>query len=402
MILSPKQRSVWREATRRWNVLVGAVRSGKTYVNYFMIAKRMRQLPPGNAMLIGKTERTYARNVLDPMRQIFGEELVGQVKGGGIVALFGRRCYIIGANDERAISKLQGIGLVYANGDEFPLWPESFFQMLKSRLSEPGACCDLTANPENPHHWAKTFIDTTANLASWHFTIDDNPFLDSDYVEAIKSEYTGIWRRRYILGEWCAAEGAVYSMFDEAVHVVDCLPMMRRYWVAIDYGTTNPTVFLLVGEGVDNCLYVMDEYRYDSAKHNGIVKTDLQYKTDYSLWIRHHNVQPRWVIIDPSAASFIAQMAAEPKVHNLARADNAVVDGIRRTSTLLSAGRLKIHRSCTGGIAEMSGYTWDAKASEHGEDIPIKKADHGPDALRYLVNATRNIWGKWISYREAA
>lgn len=381
--------------------MIGAASSGKTYVSYFLKAKRMRQLPPGNCLLIGKTERTYARNVLDPMRDLFGDQFVSQVKGNGVVEMFGRQCYLVGANDERSITKIQGISIVYADCDEFPTYPESFFQMLKSRLRQPGACADLTANPENPYHWAKTFIDTTKNLRSWHFLLDDNPFLDTAYVEAIKQEYTGVWYRRYILGEWCAAEGAVYSMFDESLHVVDQLPAMRQYWVGVDYGTTNPTVFLLMGEGVDDCLYVIDEYRYDSAEHGGRQKTDAQYSADYRLWIQHHGVKPRWVIIDPSAASFIAQLHAD-KIQNLAHADNAVLDGIRRVSTLLGANRLKIHRSCKGLIQEMSGYVWDAKAALVGDDKPLKVNDHSVDALRYLCNGIRNVWSRWITQQKAA
>ncbi len=395
MIYSPKQADVLLNANARWNALVGAVRSGKTFVDYDLKALRMRLLPPGNSLLVGKTQRTYERNVLDPMRERFGGRCVSRVHGDGTVSLFGRRCYLVGANDERAVDKIRGIGLVYADCDEFTTYPENFFQMLKSRLSEPGACCDLTANPEGPSHWAKKFIDETPGLKAWHFTLDDNPFLDPAFVAQLKREYTGVWYQRYILGLWVAAEGAVYSMFDTAAHVVDNLPAMRAYWVGIDYGTTAPTVFLLLGQGVDDCLYVADEWRYDSAQHSGRTRTDVQYGVAYREWIARQETPPRFVFVDPSAASFIAQLHADG-VRGLAHADNEVLPGIMRVASLLSAKRLKVHKHCVGLIAELTGYVWDPKATQRGEDVPLKLNDHGPDALRYVIQGVRDVWQRWI------
>jgi PBSX family phage terminase large subunit len=357
--------------------------------------------PPGNSLLIGKTERTLTRNVLDPMRERFGARYVSEIDHNGAIRLFGRRCYVVGANDERAIRKIQGISLVYAYGDEFATWPESFFNMLKSRLRTPGAKFDGTCNPEGPYHWAKTSLLDRAgdlDLFSRHFVLDDNPFLDTSYVMALKTEYVGMWYKRYILGLWVAAEGAVYDMFDESSHAIDSLPVnddgypaLVRYWVGVDYGTTNPTVFLLVGQDAAGKLYVCDEWRYDSAEHGGRQKTDQEYSAAFRDWIASHAVLPKFVFIDPSAASFIAQLRRDG-VRNLASADNSVGDGIRRVATLFSSGRLLIHKRCKGLIREISGYVWDAKAQAYGEDTPCKQADHGPDALRYVINGTVNAW----------
>src|SRR5690606_7810289 len=145
--------------------------------------------------------------------------------------------------------------------------------------------------------------------------------------------------------------------FDPDKHVVKTLPPMRRYWVGVDYGTTNPTVFLLVGEGADDCLYVCREWRWDSrAKERRL--TDAELSAEYQRWIG--NVTPYRVFIDPAAASFIVQMRKDG-VRGIAPADNAVRDGIQDVSTLLGAGRLRIHESCTGLIEEMGTYVWDAK-----------------------------------------
>lgn len=393
-LLSPKQQGIWAEiaaAPARWNVMAGAVSSGKTYLGYFLKAKRMLRLPPGNCLLVGKTYRSYCRNVLDPMRELWGPELVEQPKGDGTVRLFGRRCYVMGANDERSVQKIQGISLVYCDGDEFATWPESFFQMLKSRLRQPGATCDLTCNPEGPRHWAKTFIDSEA-ARYWHFTLDDNPFNTAEFDESIRQEYTGLWYRRHILGEWVAAEGAVYDMFSMERHVIDYEPDITRSWVGVDYGTTNPTVFVWLAQAADGRLFVLDEWRHDPAASRGRTQmTDVQFSVALKTFVEGRH--PKQIFVDPSAASFRLQ-AFRDGIRPLAPADNAVVDGIRGVASLLSSNRLMIHKRCGDLIDEMVGYVWDPAAQERGEDAPRKLADHGPDALRYAVRGARSYWSR--------
>ena len=393
MQLSQKQQTIWNAPKRRWNFAIGAVQSGKTYLSYFTLLKRVLEQPPGNIALIGKTERTLRRNVIVPMRDLFGSKIISQVYGDGQIKIAGRMCYIYGANDARAVTKIQGAQFVYAYGDEIPTWPQTFFEMLRSRLSPVGACFDGTGNPEGPYHWFKVNvidhepaeralpkgkpIKLTRNY--FHFILYDNPFLDPDYVSALESEYTGMWKKRYIDGLWAAAEGAIYDMFDEALHVVESVPenvKILRWFSAVDYGTVNPCVFYLIGLGNDEKFYVVDEYRWDSVEHTGRQKTDAQYSKDYAAFINRWRVQPEWCFIDPSAQSFITQMHHD-NVYGVYEADNAVLDGIRRMAMLMAAGRLKILKRCKHLIAEISGYVWDSKAQERGEDAPLKIADHG-------------------------
>ena len=392
-----KQRASLREAKARLNIWEGAVRSGKTVASIYAWLEYLgRFAPPGDLLMVGKTERTLKRNVLG---------VISEIDPGGITSypsrgecyIFGRRVYCVGANDVRAEGKIRGLTLAGAYGDELTLWPEGFFTMMLSRLSVKGARFFGTTNPDGPYHWLKTnYLERAGlDLARFSFTLEDNPYLDPQFVAALKSEYVGLWYQRYILGLWVAAEGAIYDMFDESVHVVEELPEMRKYWSAIDYGTVAPTVFLLFGLGVDNVLYVADEWRWDSSSQGGRQKTDAQYSAAFREWL---TVKTEWNFIDPSAASFLAQLYAD-RVAHLAPADNSVLDGIRRVGSLLGAGRLKIHRKCTGLIKELSGYAWDPKAQGRGEDVPLKGADHGPDALRYFVNGTRNVWRGWVSGR---
>ncbi len=384
---SPKQARVFLNATARWNILSGAVRSGKTYITYDLLPLRVMEQGPGNCILIAKTERTLRRNIIDPLQEKFGTSLVSGVYGDGLVDLFGRTFYIAGANDERAVTKIQGMGLVYAYGDEVTTWPESFFQMLKSRLDKPGAKFDGTCNPESPYHWFKSFIDSEGlNIYHEHFCIDDNPFLDADFVESLKAEYTGLWYKRYILGLWVMAEGVIYDMFDEAKHVIDTCPQARDHYVSIDYGTGNPTAMGLFGVK-GNEAWLEREYYYDHTK-SGRQKTDSEYSQDLKDFLGE--IQPKAIIVDPSALSFKTQLKKDG-FRNVKDADNAVLDGIRTQATMLQTGRYKIHLSCKETIREYSGYVWDARAQEKGEDKPIKQQDHCKDMERYFLHTLFSI-----------
>ncbi|SMB97804.1 phage terminase, large subunit, PBSX family [Thermanaeromonas toyohensis ToBE] len=383
---SRKQLDVIANTTARLNILDGSVRSGKTIASLVAWIMFVAEAPPGELLMVGKTERTLKRNVLDPLEQMVGSKYFKLNRGAGEATLFGRRIYLAGANDERAEGKIRGMTLVGAYGDEITLWPESFFTMLLSRLSVSGAKFIGTTNPDSPYHWLmKNYLKRAGelNLKRWQFQLDDNLNLDPAYVEALKKEYTGLWYRRYILGEWVQAEGAVYDMFDDTVHAVDEIPQQFiRYYVGVDYGTNNPTVFLLIGQHEDK-LYVIDEYYWDSSER-GRQKTDAEYSRDLQEFIKGR--YPQAIVIDPSATSFITQLRRDG-VRLIRQADNAVVDGIRTVAAFLSQKRLFVYRKkCPNLLREFTTYVWDTQAQKRGEDRPLKQNDHALDSLRYVLH----------------
>ena len=398
-------KKAWRslvESTARLNIWHGAVRSGKTVTSIVRWLEYVATAPPGDLAMIGKTERTLYRNVIAPMETMLGQDLCRYKRGTGELHLLGRRVWVLGANDAKAEGKVRGMTLAGAYGDELTLWPEAVFRQLLTRLSVPGAKFFGTTNPDNPRHWLKAdFLDRAGelNLRAWHFTLLDNPHLTREYIKGLEAENTGLWRRRFVYGEWVAAEGAVYDMFSVERHVVDKLPRITRWpVVAVDYGTTNPFVALQVGVGADQRLYVAREWRWDSAK-KGRQLTDPEYSRALLDW--YGKQRPEMVHYDPSAASFGLQLWRDG--HPAPRAaNNDVLEGIRYVAALLAADRLRIHRSCAGLIEELLNYTWDPKAQERGEDRPLKQNDHGPDALRYAVMATRPIWRQWLRHQVNA
>ena len=396
--LSRKQLTSIGQATARINLWHGSVRSGKTIASLlaFVIAVATAG-PSGLIIICGRSLQTIERNVLEPLqdRALFGPlaRHVVHTRGATTAVILGRTVHLIGAADARAEGRLRGLTAQLAYVDEATLLPEGFWTQLLARLSVPGARLFATTNPDSPRHWLKTgYLDRAGelNLRSWHFKLADNPSLSPEYVADLAAEYVGLWRRRMIDGAWVVAEGAVYDMWDESRHVVDELPTMRRHWCGIDYGTTNPFAAVLLGEGVDGRLYVTNEWRHDSrAAHRSM--TDAQYSAAVRSWLADLAVIPEWTFIDPSAASFSTQMWQDGHP-GLARARNDVVEGIRSVAALLAAGRLLVHESCSGLLAELPGYSWDPKATARGDDAPIKADDHSADALRYAVHSTAHEW----------
>lgn len=382
-------------STRRLNIWDGAVRASKTVASLIRWLRYVDVGPPGELLMAGKTERTLLRNVLHPMMEILDPGELRVNLGAGEAELWGRRLYLAGANDARAETKIRGLTLAGGYGDEITTWPESFFRMLLSRLSVTGAQFFGTTNPDAPGHWLhRDFLKRTGDLdlARFHFTIDDNPYLDPAFVASLKQEYTGLWYKRFIEGEWVVAEGAVYDMLDEAVHLVDELPELLEHWVGIDEGTTNPTVVLMLSLGVDGCLYAHSEWR-------GRGRSPVAYSRSLRAWLadrRDEGRVPRWIWVDPAAAHLREQFRSDG-IPNVAAASNAVLKGIAGVASLFATRRLKLHRTTTQQTwSELTGYAWDPKAQARGEDAPLKVDDHGPDALRYVVRGARHVWRAWL------
>lgn len=415
--LDGKGAAATRLADRRINVWEGSVRSGKTVGSILKWLQFVRTAAPGNLLMVGKTERTLTRNIIEPIVAWLGPKRARHVIGSGELWVCGRRIYLVGANNELAQDKIRGLTLVGAYVDEATLVPETFWTMLLSRLSEPGAKLFATTNPDNPAHWFKRdYLDRAAvwltgdgqtmrfdgpdrlDLARFSFRLDDNLWLlrhNPSYVEQLKREYVGLWYRRYILGEWIMAEGSIYSMWDPARHVVSTVPDgLRWIGLGVDYGTQNPFAALLLGLGRDpaqgrNRLYLAREWRWDSRRERRHL-TDAEYSTQLRGWLDTQQVRPEWTCVDPSAASFVEQLYRDGLVPT--GADNAVVDGIRLTASLLASDQLAVHTSCAGWIDEVPGYVWDQKSAEAGEDKPVKLMDHSLDAGRYVLKTTEAAW----------
>lgn len=379
----------------------GSIRSGKTVsegISFFIWS--FANFSDQNFALCGKTINSFRRNVWNWAKSILrlrGYQVTESRDENKIIISYRGKTnyfYVFGGRDERSQDLIQGITLAGVLFDEVALMPESFVNQATGRCSVAGSKFWFNCNPDNPSHWfKKNWIDRAKDkkLLYLHFTMDDNLSLSEDIKERYKGLYVGVFFKRFILGLWVVAEGAIYDMFDEDANVYHVLPTkIDRYpepTIAIDYGTTNPLAALLCLDG-ETKLYIEDEY-YFNSRAEGYQKTDEQYIDDIEKWLTSHlgkNFEVLFVV-DPSAASFIT--ALRIRGYRVREADNEVLDGIRLVSTFMSKRILQINKRCKNLIREILGYVWDDSGKVEKEK-PLKMNDHAVDAMRYFIKTRIN------------
>lgn len=402
-MISKKQNEYLQNCNHLWNIKYGATGSGKSFLDYSVVIPKRILATRGEGLitLFGYTRDTFERNILQPMRDIWGQSLVPQLKSGNTINLFGKTCYVLGADKVTSVARIQGQTIEYAYGDEITTWSQPLFEMLKSRLRCEHSVFDGTCNPDSPTHWFKEFLDSNADIYQQKYTIDENPFLPSRFVEELKKEYEGtVYYDRYILGNWTKAEGLIWPMYEKALEKIECNAVdfpVEKMRVSIDYGTLNAFAALLWLK-IDNIWYAERGYYY-SGRDQHRTKTDNDYLQDLELWLadilevwnnkRESGQQMPSIkcIIDPSAASFIALLRRQ-KWATVIQADNNVLDGIRETATCLQLGYIKVNPDIKEIKDEFQGYVWDESTEE---ERPLKENDHLCDSLRYLCKTMRLV-----------
>lgn len=251
---TPMQQEYVRNANHRWNIKTGATGSGKTFLDYsIIIPKRIINCKgKGLIILIGNTKNSVERNVLTPMREWWGDQLVGSIRNNdNTTKIFGKKCIVMGADKVNQVARIQGATVEYCYGDEVSTWNKEVFEMLKSRLRTENSKFDGTCNPASPKHWFKQFLDSNADIYQQSYTIDDNPFLPDEFVKQLKQEYFGtVYYDRYILGKWKSAEGIIYRMFsDHPTRYFTDRPKYDYIQVGLDFGG-NHSAHTIVASGL--------------------------------------------------------------------------------------------------------------------------------------------------------
>ena len=383
-MISPKQQKILAFPYSKYDALIcdGAVRSGKTSIMMVaFIDWAMREFSGQRFGICGKTVDSATKNIIVPyismsyakerytIRWRRSDKLL-EVKRGSVVNWF----EVFGGKDESSFMLIQGRTLAGV----LALMPESFVNQALARCSVDGARMWFSCNPDNPNHWF--YVNwikrcSERNALYLHFTMPDNPSLSEKTLARYEAMYTGVFYRRYIMGEWCLAEGLVYD-FSEA-NITDEVPEFADYYISIDYGTLNPFSCGLWAVNGNKAVRI-NEYYYD-GRANYKQLTDEEYCDAVERLTDGYEIKR--AVIDPSAASFIT--ALKRRRFRVQQADNAVLDGIRRTAVYLKNGNIKIHRCCTDAIREFGLYRWDDKKTE---DAVVKENDHAMDDIRYFCN----------------
>jgi PBSX family phage terminase large subunit len=375
----------------------GAVRSGKTLcMGLSFICWATRRFDGERFAMCGRTIGSIRRNLLSslvPVLEDIGFACEDKVSKNLLTISYRGRSnsfYLFGGRDESSQSLIQGVTLAGVLMDEAALMPRSFVEQACARCSVTGSKIWFNCNPEGPYHWFYSqWIKKAAekNALYLHFTLDDNPALSREIIARYRGMFSGVFYRRFILGEWVAAQGRVYDFFDETM-LGEPPEECGRYAMSCDYGTANPFSLGLWGQK-DGVWYRLREFYYDSRRE-GRQKTDAEYVRDAVSLAAGRKLER--IVVDPSAASFIEALLSAGLPAE--KADNDVLSGIRVTADMLKNGRLVICRGCGDALREFGLYCWEEGGAR---DSPVKQNDHAMDDIRYFaVSAAREERGGFM------
>lgn len=389
MPISEKQKQILAFPYTKYDALIcdGAIRSGKTvFMMLAFVDDAMRRYRDQRFGICGKTVDSTVKNIITPyISLVYAQEkyrMQWRRSDKLLVVSCGNRTNyfeVFGGKDESSFTLIQGRTLAGVLLDEVALQPRSFVEQALARCSVTGSKLWFNCNPDSPQHWF--YLEWVKeperhNAIRLHFTLDDNPALDECIRKRYERMYSGVFYNRYILGEWCVAEGLVYQLFNAEKHIVEAMPEAGRYFLSVDYGTLNPFSAGLwcVSGGVATRIR---EYYHD-GRNTMMQKTDSEYYAELEKLAGDYPVEH--IVIDPSAASMITEILRRGK-YSVRKAKNDVIPGISYTAALLQAGRLKIYKGCEDIIREFGLYRWDEKQTT---DKVIKENDHAMDDMRYF------------------
>lgn len=401
MIYTAKQQEYIRESSgHRWGIKAGAVRSGKTFLDlaYTIPANiKARRGKPGLCVILGNTRGTLQRNVIVPLQELFGSNIVSDIRSDNTAEIFGEKVFCLGADNVRHVDRIRGASIKYCYGDEVATYSPDVFNMLKSRLDKPYSRFDGACNPENPAHWLKQFLDSKADIYLQTYTLDDNPFLPADFVANLKKEYAGtVLYDRYVLGLWVAAEGAIYRPFvdNPQEHIIDKPPYISDACIGIDFGGNGSAHAF-------SCVGFTPHYRemiiLDEFYHKGEL-TPQQLESAYVAFAdRNRALYPVMESMADNAETTLikglqeaAYRARTVPVYKCAK--RPINDRINCAVRLFASKRLKIMRHCTHAIGAFSAAVWDEK--QIGKDVRLDNGSYELD----ILDATEYAYERRIPY----
>lgn len=378
MAFSAKQQEYFRNATHRWNIKSGATRSGKTYMDYFVIPKRIRSMAnkEGLAVLLGNTKGTLQRNIIEPLQALWGVNYVSDIRSDNTAIMFGEKVHCLGADKISQVDRLRGSSIKYCYGDEIVTWHADVFTMLKSRLDRDYSRFDGTCNPDNPNHWFKKFLESDADIYCQTYTLDDNPFLPDVVKKNIKKEYYGtVFYDRYVLGKWVTAEGLIYKELADNTeqYMIDRadVPHLHSVCVGEDFGgNKSGHAIVCSGIGADGKLYFTDA-RFRKA--TGSTASGLVSWSCSTFDEIYADLDYYFDVYADSAEQVLINSIREKTNFSIYNAlKKPIVDRIRLLNILIASDRVRFVRGKTETLVEaLCTAAWDDKAMED------KRLDNG-------------------------
>ena len=391
MKMTNKQREFWANCNnKRYNIKSGATRSGKTFLDYYLIPKRvMERDGSGLIVILGHTKGTIQRNIIEPMQEMYGTEYVSDISSDNTLKLFGKRAYALGADKKSRVDILRGASFQYVYGDEVATWSPEVFSMIHSRMDKPDSVFDGTCNPDDPNHWFKEFIDNSDNVYHQKYTIYDNPYNPPDFVKALENEYRGtIYFDRYILGEWVRAEGVIYKDFaakyeDYEIDLED-IPELGHIAIGVDFGGTGSKhAFVATGITADfSDVIILMSRRIET----GIEPNELSSKfVDFLIEVE--DTFGRVNVIYTDSAEQVLPLGFRSELRNRGLGNRVirgsrkirVNDRIRLVGSLIGTRRLWYTKLAQSAKEALSQSLWDEKVI--GQEVRLDNGTTDVDTL---------------------
>lgn len=391
MKMTDKQREFWANCNnKRYNIKSGATRSGKTFLDYYLIPKRvMERDGSGLIVILGHTKGTIQRNIIEPMQEMYGTEYVSDISSDNTLKLFGKRAYALGADKKSRVDILRGASFQYVYGDEVATWSPEVFSMIHSRMDKPDSVFDGTCNPDDPNHWFKEFIDNSDNVYHQKYTLYDNPYNPPDFVKALEDEYRGtIYFDRYILGEWVRAEGVIYKDFaakyeDYEIDLED-IPELGHIAIGVDFGGTGSKhAFVATGITADfSDVIILMSRRIET----GIEPNELSSKfVDFLIEVE--DTFGRVNVIYTDSAEQVLPLGFRSELRNRGLGNRVirgsrkirVNDRIRLVGSLIGTRRLWYTKLAQSAKEALSQSLWDEKVI--GQEVRLDNGTTDVDTL---------------------
>lgn len=371
---TPKQVDFFNDANHRWNIKSGATRSGKTFMDYFILPERIteRKGKKGLTVFLGVNKGSIQRNLIDPLQDIYGTILVSDIKSDNTARIFGEKVYCLGTEKINSVNRIRGSSIKYLYGDEFAEWHESVFQMVKSRMDKPYSLADLTCNPGDPEHWAHEFMTSDADIYLQEYELDDNTKLDKSIADELKKEYAGtVFYDRFILGKWVRAEGSCFVAFRDDWNVIksekekkEIIDKIMFIEIGCDIGGGgSATAYTAMGYYMDSekglCAAALEEL-YDTKNISADAIRD-NFK-NFTIYIRgKYGKNISLAAVDSAEQLIKKSFARSTTVRVVDSMKKPILDRIRMIDYLFAERRYVIFDCCPHLISAYHAAVWNTK-----------------------------------------
>ena len=294
---------------------------------------------------------------------------------------------------EAGRDKFAGASLDYVWFDEEP--PEDIYDECAMRVVDKKGLLFGTMTPllGLTFVYKRIYLNSNNDPEVWHIFMEwaDNPYLDAEEVARVSAAMTEQERdvRRY--GRFVDAKGAVYTEFDERVHVIRPFDIPRDWQdkLSIDPGLNNPLSCHWYAVDYDGNVYVVAEH-FESGRsvaHHAKAIKEISARLDWRC-DRSGRIE---ALIDSAAGQHtlnadksVSELFCDNGILVNTRVDKDLFSGINRVKQYLMTDgkpRLFVFDTCVNLIRELKSYRWG------DGDRPVKTDDHCLDELRYYLMA---------------